>query len=188
MKITIILGSLRKESYNKKLMLETKKIIEKEPETEITIIDPNEYELPLFNEDLEKEGTPENALKIKKEMKESQGIIIISPEYNSSYPAVLKNIIDWASRPAKEEKPYEAFKNKTYLIMAASPSQGGGNRVIEQLKRLITNMKGITYPEHISIREAHKAFNKEGLKDERKKEELTKTIKEYLEFTKKLNK
>jgi len=85
----------------------------------------------LYNEDLEEaEGLPENALKLKALMKAHQGYLIACPEYNSSITPLLKNAIDWASRPEPGEPSLACFKEKVAVLMSASP---GGLRGLRGL-------------------------------------------------------
>lgn len=89
---------------------------------EVTYLDLRDLPLPLYDEDLEaQEGLPTNARTLKDLMISHQGLLIASPEYNSSLTAVLKNAIDWASRPAPNEAPLAAFAGKVATIMSASP-------------------------------------------------------------------
>ena len=105
-------GSLRKDSFNKKL-ISIAAAGAAAAGAAVTQIDLRDYPLPIFDEDLESEsGLPENAKKLKKLFIEADGLLIASPEYNSSMTAVLKNSIDWVSRPAPNEAPLAAFNNK----------------------------------------------------------------------------
>src|SRR5262245_61507584 len=92
-KILAFAGSTRKDSYNKKLVKEAAQIARK-CGANVTVVDLKDYPIPLYDGDLEKdEGMPENAKRIRKMMIESDAILIASPEYNGSLPAVLKNVI-----------------------------------------------------------------------------------------------
>ena len=98
-------GSTRTESYNKKLVRLAADAA-RAAGANVTVIDLRDLPLPLFDEDFETaHGLPENAKKLKSLMKEHDGFLISSPEYNSSITAVLKNAIDWASRPETEDEP-----------------------------------------------------------------------------------
>src|SRR6266446_5332539 len=99
-RILAFAGSTRAASFNKRLV----RIAARGAEAagaEVTVIDLRDLPLPLFDQDQEAaEGPPENAKRLKALMVASDGFLIASPEYNSSISAVLKNTIDWASRPA----------------------------------------------------------------------------------------
>ena len=119
-KVLAFAGSARNESFNKRLV----KVAAKGAENagaEVTFLDLKDYDLPIFNEDLEKEGTPEAVKALKKQLIEHDGFLIASPEYNSSVTALLKNAIDWASRPAEGEPMLAAFQGKVAGLMATSP-------------------------------------------------------------------
>ena len=94
-RILAFAGSTRKDSYNKKLVRIAAKAAQ-ECGAEVTVVDLNEFPMPLFDEDLEQaQGQPESAVRLKKLMVEHDGFLIASPEYNSSITVVLKNNIDW---------------------------------------------------------------------------------------------
>ncbi|HEY9661480.1 MAG TPA: NAD(P)H-dependent oxidoreductase, partial [Allocoleopsis sp.] len=111
-KILAFAGSTRTESYNKRLV----KIAAngaKAAGAEVTYLDLRDLSLPLYDQDLEaQQGIPENALRLKELMRNSDGLLIASPEYNSSVTPVLKNAIDWASRPLEGEPPLACFTDK----------------------------------------------------------------------------
>lgn len=165
-KILAFAGSTRTDSYNKKLV----KIAAKGAEAvgaEVTFLDLRDLPLPLYDEDLEaKEGMPENARKLKEIMIAHQGLLIASPEYNSSLSAVLKNAIDWASRPAPNEAPLVAFADKVAAIMSASPGGLGGLRGLVHVRSILGNIKVLVIPDQVAITKAYETFNADGtLKD-----------------------
>lgn len=161
--IVAFAGSTRKDSFNKKLV----KIAAAGAQNagaNVTYIDLKDYPLPLFDEDLEKEiGYPENAEKLKEIFTPAHALLIASPEYNSGYSAVLKNTIDWLSRPSLEnEKPLSAFAGKFASIMATSPGALGGLRGLYQLRELLQNIQVTVLPNMRAIGQAHAAFDKDG--------------------------
>ncbi len=115
--IAVLIGSLRKESYNRKIAHE---LIRLAPENlKLNIIEIGD--LPFYNEDLE-ENAPETWKTFRQKIQESQGVIIISPEYNRTIPAVLKNAIEVGSRPPKEN----SWTAKPGAVITASPGGIGG--------------------------------------------------------------
>src|SRR6056297_1100854 len=100
-KILAFAGSARKESWNKKL-IQVATDFAQTAGADVTLIDLADYELPLFNQDLEEKGVPENALKLKELFLSHDGLLISAPEYNSSITPLLKNTIDWVSRPSDD--------------------------------------------------------------------------------------
>lgn len=167
-KILAFAGSLRKDSYNKKLVRIAAQSAETEG-AEVQVIDLADYPLPVFDEDLEsREGMPANGAKLKELMKAAQGFLIASPEYNSSVTAALKNMIDWASRAAPNEAPLAAFAGKAAVLMSASPGQLGGLRGLVHLRSILGNIAVIVLPDQIAIPRAFETFTDAGkLKDER---------------------
>ena len=123
-KILAFAGSLRKDSYNKKLVKIAVKGAE-EAGAKVTYIDLKDYPLPVYDQEIEDStGIPENALKLKKLFLDHHGFLISCPEYNSSMPAAFKNAIDWISRPASPDEVYlSPFIDKVVALMSASPGQ-----------------------------------------------------------------
>ena len=126
--------------------------------------------MPLFDQDIEAdEGMPENARKFKKLLAEHDAVMIASPEYNSAFSPLLKNVIDWASRTESEDEPsLSAYQGKVAVIMSASPGGLGGSRGLVFLRMLLANMGVMVLPEQKAISGAFKAFNEDGsLSDDR---------------------
>ena len=159
-------GSTRKDSYNKKLARIAAKAAE-ECGADVTLVDLKDLPMPLFDEDLEREaGMPESAAKLKALMVEHDGFLIASPEYNSSITAVLKNAIDWVSRPVPNEPSLLAFKGKTAVLMSASPGNLGGLRGLVHLRAILGNIGVMLLPDQIAVPKAYEAFDSDGrLKD-----------------------
>src|SRR5690349_10662962 len=110
-KILAFAGSAREGSLNKKLI----KVAAEGARAaggQVTLIDLRDFPLPMMDIDTEKEGYPENARKLKDLFLAHDGLLISTPEHNSSYPAQVKNTIDWLSRKtAADEPPFSAFRN-----------------------------------------------------------------------------
>lgn len=173
-KILAFAGSSRKQSYNKKLVKIAATGAESAGAT-VTIIDLADYSMPIFNQDLELEqGMPEKAREFKNLLIEHHGFLIASPEYNSAFSPLLKNVIDWASRAeSADEPPLVAFRGKVAAIMAASPSGLGGIRGLVFLRMLLSNIGVIVMPEQQAIAKAFKAFNNKGsLVDEKQNQAI----------------
>lgn len=162
-KILAFAGSSREGSVNKKLVHITALAAQKEGAS-VTAIDLADYPMPLFNQDLEAEqGMPEKAHEFKKLLIEHDGFLIASPEYNSTFSPLLKNVIDWASRAESDnEPPLLAYKGKTASIMAASPGALGGLRGLVFLRMLLGNIGITVLPEQQAIPFAYKAFSDKG--------------------------
>lgn len=181
-KIVFFAGSTRKESINKKLANLAANMAEAAG-AEVTVIDLKDYEMPLYNGDLEmQEGIPDNAKKLKQVFIDHDGFFIASPEYNSSYSALLKNTIDWMSRAHEEnETPLVAYKGKIAALGAISPGALGGLRGLVSLRMLLGNIGVTVVPSQVAIGTGFKAFDSEGkLNDEGNTSRLQATINELL--------
>lgn len=161
-------GSTRTESYNKKLVRIAAAAAE-QAGAAVTHLDLRDLKLPMFDEDDEaRSGPPAGAVRLKELMKSHDGFLISSPEYNSSVSAVLKNAIDWASRPAPNEAPLAAFNQKVAVLMAASPGQLGGLRGLVHLRAILGNINVIVLPQQYALNRAHEAFDESGrIRDEK---------------------
>lgn len=119
--------------------------------------------MPLYDGDLEtNEGLPANARKLKDVLLNHQGLLIASPEYDSSISGVLKNAIDWASRPAHGEAILGCFVDKVAALMVASPSVLGGLRGLAHFRALLSNIQVTVLPNQVTITKADEAFKPDG--------------------------
>ena len=168
-KILAFAGSARKDSFNKKLV-RIAAAGAASAGADVTVIDLKDFPLPLFDQDLEQaEGMPELAAQLKRLFVEHDGLLIASPEYNSSVTALLKNAIDWVSRAAADEAPLVAFRGKAAAIMSASPGGLGGIRGLVHLRSILGNIGVLVAPDQIAISQAYEAFTADGqLADARK--------------------
>lgn len=165
-KILAFAGSTRTDSYNKRLV----KIAiagARAAGGEVTLIDLRDFPLPLFDGDLEShDGLPANGRKLKDLFLAHHGLLISAPEYNSSITGVLKNTIDWVSRPVPGEAPLACFDGKVACLMSASPGALGGLRGMVHVRSILQNIKVIVLPDQIAVPKAAEAFNPDGsLKD-----------------------
>ena len=182
-------GSIRKESFNKKLISSSIPLLEK-TSANIINIDLKEYPLPIYNGDLEEnEGKPENAQKLTSLFSKSDGFLISSPEYNGSITPLLKNTIDWISRPnhQSQEPPLSPFKGKTALLVSASPGALGGIRGLVHTRAILTNLGVHVFPQQFCLNQAFEAFTQENLLNNADKiKTLQQLIVDWTEFTKKI--
>ena len=161
-RILAVAGSLHRESFNKKLAAIAVSGARKAG-AEVTFINLEDLPLPLFDQDLEAEqGMPENGARLKKLFIDHDGLLIAAPEYNSSITAVLKNAIDWVSRPAPGEPPLVAFKGKAATLMSASPGALGGLRGLVQVRSILGNIGVIVLPDQVAVARAPEAFQPDG--------------------------
>ena len=156
-------GSLRKESFNHKLVT-IAAAGAREAGAQVTLIRLSDYPLPIFDEDLEAaEGMPEAGAKLKKLFEEHDALLIASPEYNGGLSAALKNAIDWVSRATEEdEPPLKVLGGKTAAILAASPGGYGGSRGLEMLRKQLENIRIEVLENQVSVPKVHEVMNEDG--------------------------
>ncbi|OWK44410.1 NADPH-dependent FMN reductase [Fimbriiglobus ruber] len=187
-KILAFAGSTRRDSFNKKLV---RCAVEraKEHGANITFIDLRDYPLPIYDGDLEAEsGQPENGTKLYELMKGHQGLLLACPEYNSSISAVLKNTIDWVSRPRPGEAPLAAFTGKVAALLSASPGALGGLRGLVHVRAILGNIGVFVIPDQIAVPKAHEAFGEDGtLRDEKLAQGLAGVVQKLVHATHKLH-
>ncbi len=173
MNVLIFAGSSREGSYNKKLATEAAGIA-RQLGAKVTTIDLRDFSMPFYDADLESKGMPRNATRLRDLMIASDAVVIASPEYNGSLPAVLKNALDWASRSEDSGASRSAFKGKKFAIMSASPGRLGGARALGHLRALIEEIGGEVIAKQVAVPAAYEAFNEQGLL-------ATKALKERLQ-------
>ena len=153
-RILAFAGSARTDSYNARLV----QVAAEGARTagaDVTVLNLKEYPLPLFDEDIEQEqGMPENAKKLKQLFLDHDGLLISSPEYNSSITPLLKNTIDWVSRPAEGEPMLAAYQGKVAALMAASPGGLGGLRGLVHVRSILSSIGVIVLPDQIAVSRA----------------------------------
>ena len=161
-RILAFAGSARADSYNKRLV----KVATEGAQAagaDATIVDLRDYRMPLFDQDLEAaEGLPAKARELKEIMLDHDGLLIAAPEYNSSITPLLKNTIDWVSRPSNGENALIAYQGKVAAIMSASPGRLGGLRGLAHLRSILSNIGVLVIPDQVAVGEAHKAFGSDG--------------------------
>ncbi|MFK7882967.1 MAG: NADPH-dependent FMN reductase [Phycisphaerales bacterium] len=165
-RIAVISGSLRKGSFNTQLA----RYVAKQVAASDVVIDEislADLDLPMFSEDLEKEGLPSSVLDLKSRMTAADAMLIASPEYNGSMSGALKNAIDWATRPCAGETVLQCFRGKTGALLAASPGKLGGIRGLRHLRVVLSSIGVLMVPNEFGLGGAHEAFDANGdLKDE----------------------
>lgn len=171
-----IAGSLRKESYNRSAL---RAAVELAPEgAEIEIFDIGG--LPGFNQD-DEQNPPEKVVELKKKIRESDAVLFVTPEYNYSVPGVLKNAIDWASRPYGDS----AWSGKPVAIMGASIGAIGTARAQYHLRQMFVflDMHAVSQPE-VMIGNASERFDAEGnLTDETTKKLIRQLLEKLVDLT-----
>jgi NAD(P)H-dependent FMN reductase len=187
-RILAFAGSLRKDSFSKKL-IQIAAAGARNAGAEVSVIDLRDYPLPIFDGDLEaSQGLPENGRRLKDLFLAHQGLLIASPEYNSSITAVLKNTIDWVSRPVAGAKPLAEFTGKVAGLVSASPGVLGGLRGLVHVRSILGNIGVLVIPEQQAIPKAADAFTPEGaLKDEKQQQGVERVGARVAELLKKIH-
>ena len=164
-KLLIFAGSTRQSSFNRKLAQVTAKMA-RATGAEVTHIELSDFDIPMYNADLEAQGTPADVMKLKQLMFDHPAWIICSPEYNGSYTALLKNTIDWVSSPVKSDpawqEGFKSFTGKVVGMLSASPGPMGGLRSQSHLAPLLLNAQCWVAPKAFALGRAGDAFDAEG--------------------------
>jgi chromate reductase len=165
MKVLIFAGSTRQQSYNRKLARVTAEMA-RASGAEVTHLELGDFNVPMYNADLEAQGTPADVMRLKQIFFEHPAWIVCTPEYNASYPALVKNTFDWISSPVKSDPAWtEGFKStrgKVVGVLSASPGALGGLRSQSHLVPLLLNLHCWVAPQNYALGRAGDAFDAEG--------------------------
>ncbi|MGV7218776.1 NADPH-dependent FMN reductase [Bradyrhizobium sp. UFLA05-112] len=159
-KILVIPGSLRTGSHNAKLAAVAAYEFA-QAGVDVTRISLADFPLPIYDEDLYvKSGVPKHAVNLKRMIGAHQGILIVTPEYNASVPALLKNAIDWISRVQDpHERRGEVFRNRAFAIAGASQSRLGGARALQALRLILTSCHANVIASQLALAFADQAYD-----------------------------
>ena len=161
-------GSNSKKSINKTLATYAAKKIE---DAQVSVIDLNDFDLPLYGIDLETEnGIPEEAKRLNNLLESADGLVISLAEHNGSYATAFKNAFDWLSRIDQK-----VWKNKPMLLMATSPGGRGGISVLESAKMTFPHLGGNIIAD-FSLASFYDNFSENGLKNEALNNDLNQKI------------
>lgn len=165
MKLLIFAGSTRQQSYNRKLA-QAARSMAIGLGAEVTLLELGSLDIPLYNADLEAQGTPADVMKLKQLLWEHPAWLICSPEYNAGITALLKNTIDWASSPVKGDPDWsdglKSFSGKVVGLLSASPGGLGGLRSLLSLSPLLLNLQCWVAPRQFAVGNAAQAFDGAG--------------------------
>lgn len=187
-KILAFAGSLRTESWNKKLVLQAAQSA-RSAGADVTLLDLRDLPMPIYDGDIEaQQGLPANARAFKQLLRDHHGVLVSSPEYNSQMPAVLKNAIDWATRQEPGDTPLIAFKGKIAGVMSASPGVLAGLRGQMLVRALFSYLGMVLVPAQFGLARAHEAFDAEGrLKDEKQQLAVDAIARGVVDFAQRLS-
>jgi len=161
-KILAFSGSARSGSYNKQLASAAAHALQTAG-AEVTLIDLADYPMPIYNGDLEvKEGIPASARELKALFMAHNALLISSPENNASVTSLLKNTLDWVSRPHAGQDGTLPYRNKVAALVAASPGALGGLRGLVHLRAILRTLGVLVLSEQFALSRAHEAFAADG--------------------------
>jgi len=172
-RILVFAGSSRTGSYNKalaRLAAERIELLGGRP----TFIDLRDHPMPLYEGDLEAEqGLPDNARVLRQGLADHDGLLIASPEYNGFITPLLKNTLDWLTRPHEGESGLALFEGKLAAVVSASPGGLGGVLSLGLTRQLLANIGVTVLPDQLAVARAADAFDKQGqLRDETQRDSL----------------
>lgn len=175
-RILAFAGSARTDSFNKKLV----KIAAagaRNAGADVTYIDLRDYPMPIFDGDLEAgTGIPDKALELRRLLLDHQGFLIACPEYNGSITPLLKNAIDWTSRPTHGEDGLAPYKNKVAVLMSASPGSYGGLRGLVHVRAILGNIGVIVLPDQLAVGKENAVFAADGSMSNQKQSEAVEML------------
>ncbi|MBR1123431.1 NAD(P)H-dependent oxidoreductase [Bradyrhizobium lablabi] len=185
LKILVIPGSLRTGSLNARLAAVAALEIA-QAGAEVTRISLADFPLPIYDGDLQaRSGVPKHAVNLKRMIGAHRGVLIVTPEYNSSVPALVKNTIDWVSRVQDpHETRGQVFRDRTFAIAAASGNRLGGTRALAALRLILTACHATVIPNQLALSFANEAYDDmERLKHAADSEALKATVRQLIDFS-----
>ncbi len=151
LKILALSGSPCRQSFNR-LILQTAMRSAEKAGAEVTLVDLRALPMPIYSpDDEERSGLDGNALELQRLLSKHDGFLIASPEYNGSITGILKNAIDWASRPSEKYPRSKVFQGKFAAIMTASPGSFGGVRSLSHLRAVLTSVGVYVLPTEVAV-------------------------------------
>jgi chromate reductase len=160
LKILVIPGSLRTGSLNARLAaVAALELVQSG--AEVTRISLSDFPLPIYDGDLQaKSGVPKHAVNLKRMIGAHHGVLIVTPEYNSSVPALVKNTIDWVSRVQDAgETRGQVFRERAFAIAAASGGRLGGTRALAALRLILSACHATVIPNQLALSFADQAYD-----------------------------
>lgn len=179
LKVLGISGSLRRDSFNTRTLRNARDLAPQGMEIEVRTLE----DVPLYNEDVREHGYPPSVQRLREDVAAADALLLATPEYNYSVPGVLKNAIDWISRP-----PDQPFDGKPIAIVGASPGRVGTARAQYHLRQCFISLNGLVLnrPE-VMIGAAGDQFHDDGrLADEATREHLAKMLRALADWTRRV--
>jgi len=160
LKILVIPGSLRTGSHNVRLAAAAAYVFA-QAGVDVTRISLGDFPLPIYDGDLQaRSGVPKNAVNLKRMIGAHHGVLFVTPEYNSSVPALVKNTIDWITRVQDaHELRGQVFRERPFAIAAASAGRLGGTRALAALRLILSACHATVIPNQIALSFADQAYD-----------------------------
>ena len=188
LKILVIPGSLRTGSLNARLAAVAAHQLAQSG-VEVTRISLSDFPLPIYDGDLQaKSGVPKHAVNLKRMIGAHHGVLIVTPEYNSSVPALVKNTIDWISRV---QDPHEArgqvFRERVFAIASASGGRLGGTRALAALRLILSACHASVVPNQLALSFADQAYDEmDHLKHQADSEALKALVRQLIDHSQRM--
>jgi NAD(P)H-dependent FMN reductase len=182
-KILVFAGSIRIGAFSGRTADAATKELAQQG-AEVTRISLADYPLPIMDQDLEREkGIPENALRLGRMIAAHDGVLIASPEYNSSIPPLLKNSLDWVSRIRRHNgRPFDPFLGKVFGLCSSSDGGFGGARGLYHLRAVLMACHAEIITPQCSVPRASEAFDEDGgFRDERLRHAMERVCRTLIE-------
>jgi NAD(P)H-dependent FMN reductase len=188
-KILAFSGSARAQSLNKKLARVAAEAV-RASGGEVTLVDLDDYPMPVYHGDLEeREGVPAKARELRELFRANDALLIASPENNASVSSLLKNTLDWISRPTDGQNGLVSYQGKVAALFSASPGALGGLRGLAHLRQILQRLNVLVLPEQFALPRAHEAFDATGaLSDPKQQAVVTGIARRLVDVTSKLAK
>lgn len=180
-KLLAFAGSGRADSLNRKL-LKLAVASARAQGAEVTVLELKADTLPLYDGDLEAAGMPPKVIELKHLFAAHDGLLIASPEYNMFFTPLMKNTLDWLSRPAPVGVP-EPFADKTAALFATSPGGFGGLRGLPFLRLLLSKLGVLVAPADLAVGLGETAIGDERLSDPKQQAALESVVRELIRLT-----
>ncbi len=187
-KILVIPGSLRTGSHNVRLAAAAAYELA-QTGVDVSRISLADFPLPIYDGDLQnKSGVPKNAVNLKRMIGAHHGILIVTPEYNSSIPPLLKNTIDWVSRVQDaHEARGQVFRERAFAIASASENRLGGTRALSALRLILTACRAVVIPNQLALPFADQAYDdKDKLKNAADIEAMDTLVRQLIDFSQRM--
>jgi len=185
LKILVIPGSLRTGSHNVKLAAAAAYEFA-QAGVDVTRLSLGDFPLPIYDGDLQaKSGVPKHAINLKRMIGSHHGVLLVTPEYNSSVPPLVKNTIDWLSRVQDaNEARGQVFRERPFAIAAASQGRLGGTRALAALRLILSAFHATVVPNQLSLSFADQAYDDmDRLKNSADIEALKALVRQLINFS-----